>query len=188
MSIIGNANAGRINQHAANQLAMAARGESCARLFLAECKGQGDSLKRFLGDVVEMDQEGRKAFRVTLNAQLKSYRKEVNEGKDTPEKPYLQASARSAGTRISEATTFSRAIDAGYSPDFDGFTYHQMIGMSRTFLQSESATGPTQRRGRPATPILDKVKAFLNKLEPTTEQYKEIHTLVMTMGKIKEVK
>lgn len=192
MTIIGlKLDKGQINKDNADA-GMKARGEGIADMLVRCVKDQQTTLKRFLVDIAALDQQGRKAFRLSVNKHLKNIRAHVNSAKGTPEEAAWATTGRSAGVRLSEAVTFSRACDAGYTPAFAEMPYHSCIGMARTFLQSESSTGPTVRRGRKATPVLDKVKQFLLKLEAAGElkhsQLKDVEILVHTMASVSAAK
>lgn len=141
-------------------LAEMAQGQAIAELLIRNVQEQGQKLRRFLMDLVGLSQAGRQGFRVAVTDHLKAIRRHVNAVKGTPEHAAYAAASRSAGVRLSEAVTFSKAIDAGFSPEFEGMPYHSMIGAARTVLASESAVGPTVKRGRKATPNIDKLLAY----------------------------
>lgn len=141
-----------------------AKGQAVAELLIKGVQEQAGKLRRFLMDLVDLSQAGRSGFRVAVNQHLKEIRKHVNAVKGTPEHAAYAAAGRSAGTRLSEAITFSKAVDAGFSPEWERMPYHAMIGAARIVLASESAVGPTQRRGRKAIPNVDKLVAFAIKL------------------------
>lgn len=145
-------------------LAEIARGQAVAALLVKAAQEHGNYLKRFLMDIVQLSQNGRSGFRVAVSKHLRDIRRHVNAVKGTPEYAAYAAAARSAGVRLSEAVTFSKAVDAGFMPNFEGIPYHSMIGSARTMLASESAVGPTQKRGRKATSAVDKAIAYIAKL------------------------
>lgn len=172
-----------IDLQAANKLAMEQRGEAIADLLIAEVKEQSGTLKRFLQDVYGLDQAGRKAFRVQVQHHLKQIRAHVVAKKGTPEGDVYATTARSAGVRLSEATVFSRAVDAGYSPDFTTGTYHSCVAQARAYLDSDAANGPTARRGRKASPFIDKVKALTLKQTPSAADMALAAELLIEMSK-----
>lgn len=186
MTIIGaKLDQGAVNKANANA-GMKARGEAIAEKLMAHIRDQSTSLKRYLSDIIDLDQTGRKAFRVAVGHHLKEIQRHVKDKAGTAEHDLWKSTARSAGVRLSEAVTFSKAVDAGYAPVLADMPYHAMVTASRMFLRSESAAGPTQRRGRKATPVLDKIKQYILKLEQSGElkhsQLKDVEVLVHTMA------
>jgi hypothetical protein len=166
-----------------------AKGAAVADLLVKAVQEQGNKLRMFLVNIAELTQDGRSAFRVAVQAHLRQIRKHVQAVKGTPEEPAYAASARSAGVRLSEAVTFSKAIDAGFSPEWEGVPYHSMIGFARTFLQAEAAVGPTQRRGRKATSPVDKALAYIVKLGLTPAEMRKLEETIHTLkGKPSDVK
>lgn len=174
MSIIGIVeNKAKQNKSAAD-LAMAARGGAIAHLFVAHVRDAATSLKRFLVDIQGLTHEGRIGFRTSLGEELKAMRKNTKASEGTVNEAAWKSSSRSYGVRISEAITFSRAVDAGYSPEMANMNYHALIGEARVFLDAESTTGPTVKRGRKATPTLDKVRAYLEKAKLTPQELEAV--------------
>lgn len=164
-----------------------ARGQAVAALLVKSVQEQGEKLKRFLMDIVNLSQAGRSGFRVAVSKHLRDIRKHVDATKGTPEHAAYAAASRSAGVRLSEAVTFSKAVDAGFSPDFNGIPYHSMIGAARTMLDSESAVGPTQKRGRKAASPVDKAVAYIAKLGLKRSDLLKVEHVVheLATGKIK---
>lgn len=159
MSAVLSVQSGHADPKSAADSGMEARGSALARTFLAEVRHQSGILARYLAEIAALDQTGRRQFRVDITAHLNQMREHV---KANPDNPVFQKAFNSAQVRISEARTFSKAIDAGM--EFDASQpYHALIAAARLTLESSSATGPTQRRGRPAKPLLDKFKAWLEK-------------------------
>lgn len=156
------------SKHAADKANMA-KGEALAEMLFRCVKEQGSTLKRFLVNIAELDQQGRRGFRVAVQRHLKDIRAYVNAREGQDDHAAWAATARSAGVRMSEAVTFSKAIDAGYSPGME-HPYHSLIGGARTFLQGQSS-GPTVKKGRPAKPLADKIKAYLARECKTAEDY-----------------
>lgn len=156
-----------------------AQGEALATKFNEHCRDEGSKLMRYMKDLFELSLQGRKAFRVNVEHILKQWRAEVksHEGKDTHE--LYQRMARSAGVRLSEAVTISKAFDAGFNPEFDLSSagailvkvngeyagYHSLVGFARQFRDSQAANGPTAKRGRKAKDDLTKALEYLAKLE-----------------------
>lgn len=172
-----------INVIEANKLGMEARGAAIADLFIKEVKDQAGVLKRYLSDIVALDQFGRKAFRTTISHHLKDMRAYVKAREGKADHDQFKKSLASAQVRLSEAMTFSKAVDAGYLPNVLKESYHSIIAASRVFLASEAATGPTQRRGRKATPIVEKVRNYLFKLELDKKQLAEVAACVLDWAK-----
>lgn len=173
---------GPTNQKAANDKAMQAKGAAVAINLIKECERQAGSLKRFLVDIHGLTQSGRTSFRVEIKKSLDTMRATLKALEGTPEYDVMAPAVRSSVVRVSEAVTFSKAIDAGFDVDMDTESYHVLVTSARIFLNGQSAAaaesnnegdptatpvGPTRRRGRKATPILDKVKKFLkNNVKP----------------------
>jgi len=178
----------------ANDKANYSLGEGAAESFINCVKAQGVSLKVYLQAIADGDQQWRKGFRVALD----KHRDAMNEYvKANPDNPVYAAAAKSAKPRISEAIGFSKAIDAGFSPDMSQ-GYHAIIGASVAFRASKSApadgtaehVGPTVKktRGRTAKPKLDKVKAFLLSLSLTAEELVQVRDMVDTLATLARAK
>src|SRR6266850_878509 len=156
-----------------------ARGKALAATLLAECKGQGSTWGRFLQDMLSLEVEGRKAFRSEIAASVKNEKGiELNDAEKTAQ--------RSAKVRLSEFVTISKALDAGLVIPQTTWAFHYAVGMARTFLQSNAAS--MSKRGRKATPSLDKVKAYLIKMAPEVGGMSVINEMVETMIKLEESK
>lgn len=148
-----------------------ARGKALAATLLAECKGQGSTWGRYLQDMLGLEAEGRKAFRSEIASSVKNPKDlELNDAEKTAQ--------RSAKVRLSEFVTISKALDAGLSIPKD-WAFHYTVGQARTFLQSSAAS--MSKRGRKATPSLDKVKAYLIKMAPEVGGMSIINEMVETM-------
>lgn len=176
-----------------------AKGEAIASQMISEIKAQAGVLKRFLVEILHLDHAGRKAFRVAVQHHLKAMRAHVLTKENTPEHDTYAAAARSAGVRMSEAVTFSKACDSGYSPEnMDDGSYHYQVAQARVFLASQGTTegqvdedgnvitavGPTRRRGRKATPFIDKVKALVLKDKPSVEDMQLASELLIQMAEL----
>lgn len=136
-----------------------AKGRALAATLLSECKGQGSTWGRYLQDMLSLEAEGRKAFRTEIASAVKNDREtELNDADKTAQ--------RSAKVRLSEFVAISKALDAGMVISRE-WAFHYTVGQARTFLQSSASSGT--KRGRKATPTLDKVKAYLIKMAPTIE-------------------
>ena len=160
------------------ELGEIAKGQAVAELLIRSVQEQAGRLRRFLMDIADLTQAGRSGFRVAVTKHLRDIRKHVNAAKGTPEYAAYAASGRSAGVRLSEAVTFSKAVDAGFSPEWEGMPYHTMIGAARTVLASESAVGPTVKRGRKAASPVDKAIAYLAKLGLTHNDLVKVEHVV----------
>lgn len=172
----------------ANAKANYGAGQACADLFIAECKGQAGRLKNFLVNIAQGDQQWRKGFRVALSLHLRQIREHVKSKEGTPEGDMWKTTARSAGVRISEAVTFSKAIDAGLTwSAVEAFPYHACIGAARDYLTGQAA-GPTQRRGRKPAAFLDKLKKFLESNAKGEADLKQAAEFAETMAKLEHAK
>jgi hypothetical protein len=169
----------------ANAKANEGLGEVLAIRFMDCVKEQSGTLRRFLSNIADGDAHYRKGFRVTLVRRLKDMRAYVKAVKGTPDEAIYSASLRSAGVRVSEAVTFSKAVDAGFSPDMNQ-NYHALIAQSRVYLTKGEGVGPTRRKGRPATPFLDKLKKFLTENAKTTEQLHQAAEFAETLAKLRD--
>lgn len=166
---------GQIDTAAANQKADGAKGKAVAHNLIKELLKQEVSLVRYLRNIADLGQEGRTQFRVALKAQIGELKALLALGGAKPDdresyeyKMIRQAHA-TATVRMSEIKVFSEACDIGFTFD-DGETYPCIISAARMFKQGVAApgeegaingVGPTRRRGRPATPMIDKLKKFL---------------------------
>lgn len=174
-----------------------AKGAAVASAMISEIKQQAGALKRFLIEIRDLDHAGRKSFRVAVQHFLKKMRATVLTKEGTPEHGAYAATARSAAVRMSEAVSFSKACDAGYNPeDLDSGSYHYQVSLAREFLNAEAVAqtdaegnviepvGPTRRRGRKATPFIDKVKNLVNKDKPSIEDVKLASEMLAQMAEI----
>lgn len=191
---------GAQNKGAADK-GLTARGVALAEGLITFLKSEErGKLKRVLVDIVELDQQGRKAFRLRLLAERKAINAHVKAAEGTDDHAMMKKAANVAGARMSESMSFAKAVDAGYYPelvkskdgtsDFPGVGYSACIALARTYLESQSAAGPTVKAGRKATPVLDKVKAYLEKLEKDgilkLDQWHDVDKLVHTMVKVRD--
>lgn len=178
----------------ANDKANYDAGAGAAEAFLSLVKAQAVSLKVYLQRIAETDQQWRKGFRVALTKHRDDMAEHVKARKGMADSAVYEQAYKSAQPRISEAITFSKAIDAGFVPDM-AQGYHAIVGASRAFLNASSAAqgtdsttnaGPTQRkaRGRKATPVLDKVKNYLLSLSLTVEQLEDVGKMVATLAAV----
>lgn len=149
---------------AANKKAGAAKGAALAERVIKIINEQAVSLTRVLKNICELTQEGRTEFRSFLKADL-NWKKEqlsyLEEG--TGDYEIFRRAVASANTRVSELIQFSIAVDRGFAFDEDK-NFHSSISEARMFNEGSADngnTGPTRRRGRPATPTLDKLKKWL---------------------------
>lgn len=163
MTIIGiKEDKGAQNKGAAD-LAMVGIGTAVATAMLGALKEQAVSLKVYLTRIRELSQPGRTGFRVEVERLRKLARTEIKKLKGGEHYAGWLRTQKSAFARFSEAVTFSKAVDVGYSPDMSE-SYHVICGKAGAFLASRSeASGPAVRRGRKATPIEDKIAVYLAK-------------------------
>jgi len=165
----------------ANAPAYEAKGKALADLAIAEARGQGSTWGNFYRSMLELEAEGRKAFRSTISAHQKAMQGHVSANKlGDKENPVYATAKRSALTRLSELTTISKALDAGVEFDKD-WPFHYAVGHARTALRSE---GKGSKAGRPSKPWLDKVKDYLTKEVPEGE-WDQCLELVETLSKTK---
>lgn len=175
-----------------------AKGSAIASAMISELKQQAGALKRFLQEIYELDHAGRKAFRVAVSHFLKKMRATVLTKEGTAEHSTFKKTAASAGARMSEAVSFSKACDAGYQPkDLNAGSYHYQVSLAREFANAEAAAiqvdadgnviepvGPTRRRGRKATPFIDKIKNLVNKDKPSIDDVKLAAEMLAQMAEI----
>lgn len=167
-------------QAVANAPAYQAKGKALADLAIAEARGQGSTWGNFYRSMLELESEGRKAFRSAIAAHQKAMQQHVNDNKiDGVEDPRFATAKRSGMVRLSELTTISKALDAGVEFEKE-WPFHFAVGHARTALRAQSA-GST--KGRKATPWMDKVKKYLADNVPEGE-WEQCLDLVNTMAAV----
>jgi len=156
-----------------------AQGEALATRFNEACREEGNRLMMYLKDLFELSLDGRKAFRVQVTHILKEWRALVKSKEGAPDEELYKRISRSAGVRLSEAVTVSKAFDAGFNPEFDKSstggiiakvddqyaTYHPLVAYARQFMDAQASNGPTVKRGRKAKDEVTKACEYLAKLE-----------------------
>ena len=162
-----------IEVKAAQDSGMQARGSAIAVSLFNLVKAQAGDMLRYLKDITDLNQAGRTEFRKVLEQKRREMRSTAKEFAGSPFEDVTKRTGASAFVRISEALSFSKAVDAGFVPDFDT-GYHWNIAEGRAFLESQSATGPTMKRGRKAQTKVQKACAFLDKLGLTDAEQKAI--------------
>lgn len=169
-------------QSVANAPAYKAKGAALAELAINEARGQSSAWGRIYVSMLELESEGRAAFRSAIAAHQKAMQAHVNANKiEDQENPVYATAKRSAMTRLSELTTITKALDAGVEMD-KSWPFHFAVGHARTALRAE---GKGSKRGRPAKAWMDKVKEFLTKNVPEGE-WDQCVDLVETLAKVKE--
>jgi len=169
-------------QAVANAPAYQAKGKALAELAINEARGQGSAWTRIYVSMLELESEGRKAFRSEIAAHQKAMQSHVTAAKEgDTENPVYATTKRSAMARLSELTTITKALDVGVTFD-KAWPFHYAVGHARTALRSE---GKGDTRGRKPTPWMDKIKAYLEKNVPEGE-WQACTELVETMAKTKE--
>ena len=166
-----------------NAPAYAAKGKALADLAIAEARGQGSAWTRFYKSMLELETEGRKAFRSEIAAHQKQMNAHVkaNSEEGEADNPVYATAKRSGMVRLSELTTISKALDAAI--EFDAaWPFHFAVGHAREALR---AAGAGSKKGRKAGPWLDKVKAYLAKTVPAGE-WEQCLELVDTLAKLKD--
>lgn len=163
-----------VNQHAAQVSGSVAQGQALADQVVAYARNEGNTLKGFLKGISELSQEGRTAFRATLDVTLKAITENIKALGNTTEAKRAAASAR---TRISECRKFSVACDLGFSfTDNAHETYTALIALSgkhRDAQASGDAVGPTRRRGRQPTTWQVKLAKYVEGLGLDAEGLRE---------------
>lgn len=135
-----------VASHAAAVAGSVAQGQALAGQVVAYARNEGNTLKGFLKGISELSQEGRTAFRVTLDVTLKAIAENIKALGNTTE---AKRAAGSARVRISECRKFSVACDLGFSFANNAHeTYTALIALSRLHTESSATAGPTRRRGR----------------------------------------
>lgn len=184
------------NSKKAADAAMKASGEAIADELIRTEAAHGARLMVYLTRLAQLSQAGRTGFRVTIKDRLDAERSNLqmlkgNPKQGIPEDPDYAIRARevrSMTTRVSELVTFSKAVDQGFGPDnYAGADFYRTIALARAYLTGDSA-GPTQKRGRPATPFLDKLKKFLSENAETDKDLNDAAKLAANMAKLKAVK
>ena len=171
------------SENAVQAPAYAASGVALANQAITEARHQGSAWGRMYVSMLALEAEGRKAFRVTIAQHQKQMQTHVNATKtDGGEvNPVYEGAKRSAMVRLSELTTISKALDTGV--EFDNtWPFHTAVAHARVALRSQSAGS---KRGRKATPWMDKVKAYLLANVPAGE-FEQCVELVETLAKTQE--
>lgn len=176
-----------------------AQGQALANVFLKEVQNQGNALMRFMKELCDLNQEGRRAFRVQLQDMLKEQRKYVKEHEDTPKHEFLKRTLNSATVRTSEAVKMSEAYDAGFHPtwqkdsqgrdivlhDGEYLKYFALVAAARLFLET-TASGPTQKRGRKAKDNLTKVEEYIIKAGLSDEELQLLQAWLASGAKVQK--
>ena len=165
-----------------NAPAYQAKGKALGDMAIAEARGQGSAWGRFYVSMLELESEGRKAFRSVIAAHQKAMQSHVTANKiGDKENPTYATAKRSGMVRLSELTTISKALDLGV--EFEkSWPFHYAVGHARVSLNAQSAG---DKRGRKAKPWMDKVKEYLTKNVPEGEWEAAVE-LVETMAKVVE--
>ena len=173
-----------VQNQKAQEKVLIERGISVFQSMLAFVKSKDRTMTMFLIDILNLDMLGRKAFVDANAAERKKQNAYVKSLKGTPEHAAWKAIPASAMTRISEAVTFCKAVDMGYTPvlndagtdTVDG--YAAVVCEAREFLRQ---AGAGSDRGPKKTTFEEKLKAFLHKEKAGIEQLKAASTLVGVM-------
>lgn len=162
-----------------------AQGAALAESIL---KWEGEKLvkgKRYLQDIANLDNPGRKVLRTTLIAHLQAFRDEGKQWQDTPQAALFKARVNILSVRVSEYTRFATACDNGFEPVFDD-GYAEILAAARCFLRAtadmvpEGSTyvGPTRLRGRKATSNAEKFVKYLEKMGPSLEDLEQFAKII----------
>ena len=146
-------------QDAAQQTGAKHQGSALADLFMRYVEQQASTLKTILKDLTTLAPAGREEFRARVDAIRKERNKFVLDHKGTDQYTRLKKVNQSASVRLSEAVSFSKAIDLAYTPDWDQ-SYHTIVTDARMLLDAGAS-----KRGRKAKTDLEKALEFLAKLK-----------------------
>lgn len=149
-------------QDLAQESGAKAQGSALAHLFMKYVEDNAKSLKQCLRDLASLHDEGRREFRLEVDAIRKERNKFVKAAKGSPEHDRLKKVNQSATVRLSEAVIFSKALDMGFVPDWDQ-SYHTLVTDARIAMGSSAKKGGVEE-----TP-LQKAKKYLAKLEMTQD-------------------
>ena len=175
---------------AANVSGHVAKGAALATLILKDIEARAVKGKRFLVDISELDNPGRETLRVAFTDYLKQFRDEAKQWKGTEQEPLFKSRNNVLAARTSEYVTFSKACDAGWSPDFnDG--YAEVLAAARCFLASTASmasvgpdgepiepVGPKARVGRKSLSNEERFVRYLEKMEPTMDDLKSFGKII----------
>lgn len=153
-------------QDAAHETGASHQGAALADLFMRYVEQQSTTLKTVLRDLTTLAPAGREEFRRRVDSIRKERNKFVLDHKGMPEHDRLKKVNQSASVRLSEAVSFSKAIDLQYMPDWEQ-SYHVIVTDARMVLEA-NASGA--KRGRKAKTEIEKAKEFLAKLALTGEE------------------
>jgi len=160
--IIGMANT---DTKKANDAADAAKGKAIASLLIKEIEAQAGKLKKFLVNLMELSQAGRTAFRTSVKEHMTALRAAQPDKESHPAEHEMYGKMlNSVGVRLSEAVSFSKAVDKGYMPDLESANYHALIVEARMVNASDVSAGPAEKRGRKAKDTLEKLQSYLLKI------------------------
>jgi hypothetical protein len=154
-------------QDASQVAGQTAQGAALAELFMKYVEENGNKLKSVLQSLTELSNVGRDQFRREVDMIRKTRAEFVKEAKGTDKHDFLKRVHQSAAVRLSEVSVFSKALDLGYTPDFNQ-TYHTIVSEARMFKDSKASSG-AETRGRKAKPDIDKAMEYLAKLSLTEE-------------------
>ncbi len=164
-----------------------AQGVAVAETLVKEVQRQATSLSKFLGDLIELTYEGRRAFRKAIKEHLDAMREYVkaNEGDLVYAKAF-----RSAEVRLSEAKVFSESVDSGFSPDMSQ-NYHTLVAQARAFKEAKAsgengAVGPTVKRGRKPTPVVEKFRKWVEDQHPSKEEIQRMREMLSQFEQVAE--
>lgn len=146
-------------QDAAHATGAKQQGSALAHLFLLYVEQQATTLKQVLKDLASLHNDGRDEFRKEVDAIRKERAKFVQSHKSGEQHERLKKINQSASVRLSEAVTYSKALDMGYSPDWEQ-SYHTIVADARLLVNASASS----TRGRKAKSDLEKAKEFLAKL------------------------
>ena len=170
--------------HAANVSGSEAQGAALAEQIL---KWEGEKLakgKKFLRNISDLDNPGRKSLRVALKDYLDAFRQEARQWQGTEKEALFKSRTAILSVRVSEYVRFSQACDCGWHPDSWDEGYAEILAAARCLLNgtadmaSGDVIGPTRLRGRKPTSNAEKFVKYLEKMGPSLEDLEQFAKII----------
>lgn len=158
-----------------------ARGYELAASMLQEHQAQRNIWLRYVAKLIPLNVTARGAFMAFINRHVKDMQAhvKVKMAEQDPEHGIYAKTARSAVTMLTNMRTIAKAMNAGFvvPVHMDGMTprhdsrgdlmpvnpFDWTLTQARAYLETHAADGTAKaKRGRPATPFLDKLKKFMD--------------------------
>lgn len=173
-----------------------AAGYALAQTVIVECQRQAMTWNTYVAKAWELSIDGRTALCKHLRKHLSDMRAHVKDAKGTEQDQVYAKAFRSAQTQISNVMMIANAFNGGYvlavrvNPE-NGIIvrnsqgdvqptqpFHTIVAECRIFKDTDA-----KGRGRPATPLLDKIKKLLNdNPDEFATRAKDIAELVASMA------